>query len=114
MEFGRLMALPFRAAESSTIELVCAPSRLIFLLHQSIFRIILMNMNALLEQALKLPIAERIRLADDLYDSVGGSPGSVRLTDHQLEELVRRIEDYENDPGGNFSWEEVRDSALAR
>ncbi len=71
-------------------------------------------MSTILEEALKLPIAERIRLADDLYESVGGSPGSARLTDLQLEELVRRIEDYEKNPDGNFSWEEVRDSALAR
>jgi putative addiction module component (TIGR02574 family) len=71
-------------------------------------------MSTLLEQALKLPVAERIRLADDLYDSVGGSPGSVRLTDQQLDELVRRIEDYQRDPGGNLSWEEVRDAALTR
>jgi putative addiction module component (TIGR02574 family) len=71
-------------------------------------------MSTLLEKALKLPIAERIRLADDLYESVNGSPGSVRLTDAQLAELVRRIEDYEKDPSGNSSWEEVRDAALAR
>lgn len=71
-------------------------------------------MSVILEEALKLPVAERIRLADDLYDSVGGSPGSVRLTDEQLEELVRRIDDYEKNPGGGRSWEEIRDAALAR
>lgn len=52
-------------------------------------------MSVILEEALKLPVAQRIRLADDLYDSVGGSPGSVRLTDQQLEELERRIDDNE-------------------
>lgn len=71
-------------------------------------------MSALLEQALKLSVAERIRLADDLYDSVGGSPGSVRLTDEQLAELERRLEDYKQNPGGNFTWEEIETEALAR
>ena len=71
-------------------------------------------MNILLEQALKLPIPERIRLADDLYDSVSGSPGSVRLTDAQVAELARRLTDYERNPGGNFTWEEIEAEALAR
>ena len=71
-------------------------------------------MSVILEQALKLPVAERIRLADDLYDSVGSSPSSARLTDTQLEELVRRIEDYERNPGSERSWEEIREAALAR
>ena len=75
-----------------------------FLLHQLTVRLILSsNMSIILEEALKLPVAERIRLADDLYDSVSGSPGSVRLTDEQLEELARRT----------MAWNIKRMSALA-
>jgi len=65
-------------------------------------------MSVLLEQALRLPVAERIRLADDLYDSVSGSPGSVRLSDEQLAELERRLEDYRANPDGAVPWEEVQ------
>lgn len=71
-------------------------------------------MSVLLEQALKLPIAERKKLADDLYESIERSSEAVRLTPEQEAELARRIEDYEQNPGGNFNWEEVEAEALAR
>ena len=71
-------------------------------------------MSVLLEQALKLPISERIRLADDLYDSVSGSPGSVRLTDAQVAELERRLEDHRKNPDDAIPWEEVRDRLRER
>lgn len=71
-------------------------------------------MSLLLEQALKLPISERIRLADDLYDSVSGSPGSVRLTDAQVAELERRLEDHQKHPEDAIPWEEVRDRLRKR
>lgn len=60
-------------------------------------------MRELLEEALKLPIGERIRFADALYSSVVDPPGSTRLTDEQIAELERRIEDYERNPDGNLT-----------
>lgn len=66
-------------------------------------------MSQLLEQALKLPLAERIRLADELYMSVGGGPaGTIPLTDTQIEELERRIKDYEQNPEKTVSLEQFR------
>lgn len=55
-------------------------------------------MNALLEQALKLPLAERIRLADDLCSSVGDVTGKTRLTTAQIEELERRLDEHRRNP----------------
>ncbi len=55
-------------------------------------------MSQLLEQALKLPVGERIRLADDLYMSIGDPPGSVPLTDAQITELERRIAEHDRNP----------------
>jgi len=71
-------------------------------------------MSVLLEQALRLSIAERQKLADDLYESIESSPEPFRLTPEQEAELTRRIEDYKKNPGGGRSWEEIRDAALAR
>ena len=76
-------------------------------IHNSIYSKI--DMSALLDQALKLPVSERIRLADDIYDSLNGSPGSVRLTDAQVTELERRLEDHQKHPEDAIPWEEVRD-----
>ena len=44
-------------------------------------------MSVLLEQALKLPVAERRKLADDLYESIESSPEAFRLTPEQEAEL---------------------------
>lgn len=71
-------------------------------------------MSVLLEQALKLPVAERRKLADDLYESIESPKSGFRLTPEQEAELARRIEDYEKNPGGGRSWEEIRDASLAR
>ncbi|MBP6002481.1 MAG: addiction module protein [Pyrinomonadaceae bacterium] len=71
-------------------------------------------MSTLFDEALKLPNAERRKLADDIYDSLQKPQDGFYLTPEQEAELARRLEDYEKNPGGNLSWEEVRDAALAR
>ena len=68
----------------------------------------------LLEQALKLPISERIRLADDLYESVNGTKRTVRLTDVQLAELERRLEAHQKHPEDAIPWQQVRDRLRKR
>ena len=65
-------------------------------------------MSLILEEALKLTVAERIKLADRLYESVGAANG-FSLTDEQIGELERRIKDYEQNPDATIPWEEVRD-----
>lgn len=67
-----------------------------------------------LEQALKLPIPERIKLVDEIWESIDSSREVIELTPEQKAELERRLEDYRANPGGNYSWEEVKTAALAR
>ena len=71
-------------------------------------------MSLLLDQALKLPISERIRLADALYNSVGGSPGSTPLTDAQVAELERRLEDHRLHPEAGIPWKTVLEDFMQR
>lgn len=56
----------------------------------------------------KLSIAERIQLAEDLWDSIPPEGADVPLTDAQEAELDRRLEDLEQDPDAGESWEIVR------
>ncbi|MBK1706064.1 addiction module protein [Halochromatium glycolicum] len=44
-----------------------------------------------------LPIDERIRLVEDLWDSIADEQGAVVLTDAQRQELDRRIDALELD-----------------
>lgn len=66
-------------------------------------------MNGLLEQALKLPVAERRKLADDIYDSIVAGLDDLSLTDEQKTEIDRRLADYRKNPEKTLAWEDVRD-----
>lgn len=83
-------------------------------MHRFRFGIILIDMNLILEQALKLPIQERIKLVDEIWDSINVSPGAVGITIEQEAELGRRLEDYRANPDGNYSWDEIKADALSR
>ena len=45
----------------------------------------------------KLPLEARIRLVEDLWDSIADDQAALPLTDQQREELDRRLEAYERD-----------------
>ncbi|CAN5310572.1 hypothetical protein BH20ACI2_BH20ACI2_07060 [soil metagenome] len=66
-------------------------------------------MSALLEQALKLPISDRRKLADDIYDSIDPVKDEFRLTDEKKAELDRRIADARENPDKLIPWELVRE-----
>ena len=55
----------------------------------------------------KLSVAERIQLAEDLWDSIPESVDNA-LTDAQKAELDRRLEDLEQHPDAGEPWEVVR------
>jgi putative addiction module component (TIGR02574 family) len=57
---------------------------------------------------LKLSPAERIQLAQDLWDSILDEPEAVPLTEEQRQELDRRLAEHERDPSTAIPWEVVR------
>lgn len=71
-------------------------------------------MSVILDKALELPIPERIRLVEDIWDSIAAEPKSVELTKEQMDELERRIEYHDANPDDTVPWDAVRDEALAR
>lgn len=65
-------------------------------------------MSVLLDKALELPIPERIKLVEDIWDSIAVAPEAVNLTGEQLAEVERRLEDHHKTPEDVVNWEEVR------
>jgi putative addiction module component (TIGR02574 family) len=61
----------------------------------------------------KLSVAERIQLAEELWDSIPES-ADISLTDAQKAELDRRLEDLEQHPDAGEPWEVVRARLYAR
>ena len=44
-----------------------------------------------------LPIGERIRLVEDIWDSIAADQATLSMTDEQRAELDRRLDAYESD-----------------
>ena len=64
---------------------------------------------ALLQELLQLTPAERIQLAEDLWDSISEDSSSLPpLTEAERVELKRRLEEHRRDPSTGVPWEEVR------
>lgn len=61
-----------------------------------------------LEEVLRLPIPERIRVAETIWESIVDHPEALPLTDEQRSELDRRLDAIEKDPAAGSSWAEVR------
>jgi putative addiction module component (TIGR02574 family) len=65
--------------------------------------------DTLVAELLKLSPAERIQLAEDLWDSVAAQPERLpALSDDQRQEIERRIAEHARDPGSALTWEDVR------
>ena len=56
----------------------------------------------------QLSVAERIQLAEDLWDSILAKPDELPLTNAQTQELDRRLEQYQADPKIGTSWKVVK------
>jgi putative addiction module component (TIGR02574 family) len=61
-----------------------------------------------LPEVLKLPVSERLRLVEAIWDSIAETPEEIALTEEQKAELDRRIEALERNPEEGSSWSEVR------
>lgn len=56
----------------------------------------------------QLSVAERIQLAEDLWDSIAEQQEELPLSEAQQKELDRRLENYQQNPTNGSSWEEVK------
>jgi len=59
-------------------------------------------------EILKLSVAERIQLVDDIWDSIAAEASAVELSDEIRDELDRRLDDLKANPGIGHSWPEVK------
>jgi len=54
-----------------------------------------------------LSTEERLRLLDELWESLSAIPEVIPLTDAQRDELVRRLDELDRDGPVGIPWEEV-------
>jgi putative addiction module component (TIGR02574 family) len=61
---------------------------------------------------LGMPVAERLRLVEDLWDSIAEVPEAIELSDIQRAELDRRLDAYHLDPDSGSPWNNVKGRIL--
>lgn len=57
---------------------------------------------------LKLPVQERIRLVELIWDSVAAIPEDVEISPELRTELEARLAEFEENPEAGSSWEQVK------
>ena len=62
----------------------------------------------LTKQARNLSIPERIRLVEEIWDTIAEENEAFALSESQKAELDRRLELAKNDPGRGRTWEEIK------
>jgi putative addiction module component (TIGR02574 family) len=63
---------------------------------------------------LHLSVEERLRLAEQIWDSIAENPENLPLSEAQRAELDRRLEAYKQSPDAGSSWEEVKERLKGR
>ena len=59
-------------------------------------------------ELLELPVEDRIRLVELIWDSIAEVPEAIPVSDELKAELNRRLAEFESDPQAGSPWEEVR------
>jgi putative addiction module component (TIGR02574 family) len=60
----------------------------------------------------ELPVAERIQLVEDLWDSIAADSADVRLSVPQTDELDRRLDRLEQSPSEGVEWATLKSRIL--
>ena len=67
-----------------------------------------------LSRLLELPVEERARLAQAIWDSIAELPEEIPLTDAERRELDLRLASYLENPDSGSPWPEVKARILRR
>lgn len=62
----------------------------------------------LTEQTKNLSIPDRIRLVEEIWDTIAEENEAFELTETQKRELDRRLEWARNNPGKGRTWDEIK------
>jgi putative addiction module component (TIGR02574 family) len=59
-------------------------------------------------EILELPVDERIRLVERIWESIAAVPEAVPVSEELKIDLDRRLAEFEANPEAGTTWEEVR------
>jgi putative addiction module component (TIGR02574 family) len=59
-------------------------------------------------ELLRLPVQERIRLVELIWESIAAVPEALEVTPEVKAELEARLKEFEANPEAGYSWEQVK------
>jgi len=62
----------------------------------------------------QLSVAERLKLVEDIWDSIGEDAGAVPVPGEVLEEAQRRLIEHRRDPKSAIPWDQVKEELFKR
>jgi putative addiction module component (TIGR02574 family) len=65
-------------------------------------------MNVRVEDLKKLPLADRVQLVEDLWDSIAGELDAAPLSPELIAEMEKRRAAYARDPSTGVEWEDLQ------
>lgn len=65
-------------------------------------------MSTVLKEIRSLSVADRLRLLEEIWDSLAATPERIPVTDAQRRELARRRREHARNPSAAKSWAQVR------
>ena len=65
-----------------------------------------------LDEILELPVSDRLRIIEEIWESIVASPESLPLPESQRRELERRLKLHQENPEAVQPWETVRSRLL--
>ncbi len=69
-------------------------------------------MMTLTTEALRLSPTERLKLIEEVWESLAADPASFPAATEELEELQRRRESYRSDPASLVDWQEMKSRVI--
>jgi len=67
-----------------------------------------------LDEILELPVPDRLRVVDEIWESIVAAPDALPVPQSQRDELDRRLKLHQEDPEAATPWETVRSRLLDR
>ena len=69
-------------------------------------------MNTQVAEILELSVVERLRIVEDIWDSIAADSDKLSISDELRAELDRRMKAYRDDPEAGVSWEVLRNRLM--
>lgn len=66
-----------------------------------------MDLKSVLREVVTWPVEERLRLIEEVWDTLPATPDSFTLSDAQRQDLRRRLDAHRADPKAGSTWEDV-------